>query len=88
VTQVYGTCPDRRPTTPTHSAAICTAHKKGGFSPEQEGLRKQKQNRKDEHLLDNIIFFDESKLARNKKHPFIKHIPPLEACVEKRRGKD
>lgn len=35
--------------------------KKGGFSPEQEGLRKQKEKRKDEHLLDNILFFVESK---------------------------
>lgn len=32
----------------------------GGFSPEQNGLRKQKEQRKDEHLIDNILLFVES----------------------------
>ena len=44
----------------THIAGICTAHKKGGIFTRAKGLRKQKEKRKDEHLLDNILFFVES----------------------------
>lgn len=40
--------------------------KKGGFSPEQEGLGKQKESRKDEHLFDNILYFADAEWARMK----------------------
>ena len=77
VTQVYGTCPDRRPITPARSAGICTAHKKGGFSPEQEGLRKQKEKGKMNTSLTTFFsLLNQSRLEWKKhpsKHPFIKH---------------
>lgn len=47
--------------------AVCVAKptKRGDFSAEREGLRKQKETgggrEKDEHLLENILFFVESK---------------------------
>lgn len=44
-----------------HRVCVAQPTKTGGFSPEQEGLRKQKGKRKDEHLLENILFFVESK---------------------------
>ena len=79
VTHSYTTSPDRWPTTQTRHTGICKAEKaqKGWFSLEQEGLRKQNEKRKDEHLFDNILFLVASKRERIKetpiKTPFIKH---------------
>lgn len=63
----------------------CTACKHGGFAPEQSGLRKQKEKRKEDQLSDNILVFVQSRQARIKEMPIETSINPnhpLDSCAE------
>lgn len=50
----------------TECSDLHSPQKEGGFSPEQEGLGKQKESRKDEHLFDNFLYFADAEWVRMK----------------------